>query len=99
VQVRRDLSDDELWEVPFWHVDAGAAMMLILLAAVNEGLDAGFIGVWAQDAVRAYLSIPVEYSVTGLAMIGHRAESERMQGSVLSKRRRSADEVLHRERW
>src|SRR5581483_8300995 len=29
------------WPVPFWHVDAGAAMMLILLAAIDEGLAAG----------------------------------------------------------
>ena len=27
--------------VPYWHVDAGAAMMLLLLAAVDEGLGGG----------------------------------------------------------
>ncbi len=99
LRVRKDLSDDELWQVPFWHVDAGCAMMLLLLAAVNEGLDAGFIGVWRQDQAKAYLGIPAAYSITGLAMLGHRAPGERPQGSVTSRRRRPAGQVLHHERW
>ena len=33
------------WPVPFWYVDAGAALMLILLAAIDEGLAAGLSGV------------------------------------------------------
>ena len=97
--VRRELSDDELWQVPFWHVDAGCAMMLILLAAVNEGLSAGFIGVWQQAEAKAYLGIPVSYSITGLAMLGHRSPEERPQGSATSRRRRPPSDVLHRERW
>src|SRR5262249_47665960 len=29
------------WRVPWWWVDAGKAMMLLLLAAIDEGLGAG----------------------------------------------------------
>ena len=29
------------WPIPFWHFDAGAAAMLILLAAIDEGYAAG----------------------------------------------------------
>src|SRR5437870_232306 len=32
------------WPVPYWYVDAGAALMLILLAAIDEGLAAGVYG-------------------------------------------------------
>src|SRR5436190_12323793 len=32
------------WPVPYWFVDAGALMMLVLLAAIDEGLAAAFIG-------------------------------------------------------
>jgi nitroreductase len=99
LSVRRHLHDDELWQVPFWHVDAGAAMMLLLLAAVNEGLDAGFIGVWQPAAARALLDIPDTYSITGLAMIGHRAAGERPRGSITSRGRRAGDSVIHREQW
>ena len=33
------------WPVPYWFVDAGAALMLLLLAAIDEGLAAGVSGV------------------------------------------------------
>jgi nitroreductase len=98
-RVRAGLSDDELWQVPFWHVDAGCAMMLLLLAAVNEGIDVGFIGVRQQEALRALLGIPSDYSITGLAMLGHRAAEERPQGSARTRPRRAREDVLHRERW
>ena len=32
------------WPVPYWFIDVGATAMLILLAAVDEGLAAGFLG-------------------------------------------------------
>ena len=32
------------WPVPYWFVDAGALMMLVLLAAIDEGLAGAFIG-------------------------------------------------------
>ena len=41
-----------VWPVPFWHVDAGAAMMLVMLAALEEGLGAGVYGVPVEDDAR-----------------------------------------------
>jgi len=32
------------WPVPYWFVDAGALMMLVLAAAIDEGLASAFIG-------------------------------------------------------
>ena len=32
------------WPVPYWYVDAGALMMLVLAAAIDEGLASAFIG-------------------------------------------------------
>jgi FMN reductase [NAD(P)H] len=32
------------WPFPYWHFDAGAAAMLILLAAIDEGYAAGLFG-------------------------------------------------------
>ena len=32
------------WPVPYWFVDAGALMMLVLLAAIDEGLASAFVG-------------------------------------------------------
>ena len=33
------------WPVPYWHIDAGFASMLMLLGAVDEGLGACFFGI------------------------------------------------------
>src|SRR5262245_61434944 len=45
------------WPVPYWFVDIGGTMQTIWLAAVNEGLGCGFVGV-EQDELNAYLGIP-----------------------------------------
>jgi hypothetical protein len=41
---RAEVDDDRLWRVPFWYHDAGAALMLLMLAAVDEGISAAFVG-------------------------------------------------------
>jgi hypothetical protein len=40
------------WPVPFWFVDAGAALMLLLLGAIDEGLAAGLGHRRAAEKVR-----------------------------------------------
>ena len=46
--------------MPFWHVDAGAALMLVLLAAIEEGLACGVYGVPVEEerTLRELLAIP-----------------------------------------
>ena len=36
--------DEARWPVPYWHVDTGMVALLMLLAAVDEGLGALFMG-------------------------------------------------------
>lgn len=85
------------WPVPYWHTDAGCALMLLLLAAVDEGLAGAFVGVWDQDGLRRLLGIPDHWTPIGIAMIGHGALDVRSPS--LKRGRRPLDEVLHRERW
>ena len=102
MRVRARLSDDELWSVPYWHTDAGCAMMLILLAAVNEGLGAAFIGYAEREPqVRRFLGIPDEFVVIGAVHIGHEAADARQDptSSAAKRPRRPFAEVVHRERW
>src|SRR5687767_4284561 len=40
--------DEREWPVPYWYVDGGCALMLLLLAAANEGLAAGFLDLDAE---------------------------------------------------
>lgn len=97
--VRDRTDEEELWQVPFWYVDAGASIMLLLLAVVNEGFSASFVGVWNQDGVRALLGIPEEYVAVGVVSAGQRAPDEAPQGSATTRPRRPLDDVLHRDRW
>lgn len=85
------------WKVPFWWVDAGAAMMAILYAAVDEGLAAGFLGAQAFDDLHAALGIPQDISIVGICTIGHPAD-DRPSGS-LDRGRLARDLTVHRERW
>jgi nitroreductase len=98
-RIRANMSDDDLWHVPFWWVDAGAAMMSLLLAAGNEGLASFFYGVWRTAELSTVLDIPNAYTPAGIVTIGHRAESERPQGSTITRRRRPAEHVVHWNRW
>lgn len=85
------------WPVPYWHTDAGASLMLILLAAVNEGLGTAFVGVREPSLLQQLLEIPDAYLPIGVTMIGHPAPD--MKSGSLKRGRRSLDDVLHRERW
>ncbi len=83
------------WPVPYWWVDAGASMMLLLLAAVDEGLAAGFLGVHSVPDLKTLLDIPEDVDPIGIVTIGHPAP-DRRSGS-LSRGRRAG--TVHWERW
>ncbi|MDQ4044450.1 MAG: nitroreductase family protein, partial [Chloroflexota bacterium] len=94
---RRAATRENPWPVPYWHTDAGAALMLVLLAVVNEGLASAFVGVRDPDAVRAELGIPDDHLPVGVVAIGHPAPDKR--SSSLKRGRKPLDSVLHRNRW
>jgi nitroreductase len=85
------------WPVPYWHTDAGCALMLILLAAVNEGLAGAFVGVWDQKGLQDLLGIPGHFLPIGIAMIGHAAPD--VPSPSLKRGRRKLEDVLHWEHW
>jgi nitroreductase len=85
------------WPIPFWWVDAGAAMMAVLYATVDEGLAAGFLGVHSIADLATDLGIPADVTPIGIVTIGHPAP-DRKSGS-LARGRRSLDEVVHFESW
>jgi nitroreductase len=74
------------WPVPYWWVDAGAAMMMLLLAAVNEGLAAGFLGVHSLPGLKELLELSEEETPVGVVTMGHRAP-DRRSGSLARGRR------------
>lgn len=85
------------WPVPYWWVDAGAAMMAVLLTTVDEGLAAGFLGVHSLPDLAALLEIPEHYQPIGVVTVGHPAP-DRRSGS-LDRPRKQVSEMIHRNRW
>jgi nitroreductase len=90
-------SQESDWEVPFWWVDAGASMMAILYAAIDEGLAAGFLGAQSFEGLHTTLGIPVSVSIVGICTIGH-PSVDRPSGS-LKRGWNSRAEVVSWERW
>ncbi len=92
-----------IWPVPFWHVDAGAAMMLVMLAALEEGLGAGVYGVTVDDdaRVRELLGIPLDLTIVVGITVGRPADDPDRDraSSVFSQRRRAHDDVVRWNRW
>lgn len=86
------------WDVPYWWVDGGATMMAILLAAVAEGLAAGFLGAHNFENLRSIVGIPNSESVLGVVTVGYEAHSVQESRS-LPRRRRPRSEVVHWDRW
>jgi nitroreductase len=89
--------DEARWPVPFWHIDAGFASMLMLLAAVDEGLGALFFGVRQVGAFRASFDVQDSYTPIGAIAIGRSAPDVRSPS--LARGRRSVDEVVRYGRW
>jgi nitroreductase len=91
------------WPVPFWFVDAGAALMLLLLAAIDEGLAAGLSGVPRESAetLRESFAIPDDVTVVALVTIGHAAPDPAWSAATSRRtvRRRQPAEVVAWERW
>lgn len=92
--------DEARWPVPYWHVDAGMASLLLLQTAVDEGLGACFFGVPGdrQEAFRAAFDVPQEWAPTGVVAVGHPADGG-AAGSPSRRRRKPIDEVVHRGRF
>lgn len=85
------------WVVPYWWVDAGAALMGLLLAAVDEGLAAGFFGVHRLDGLAELIGLPADVTPVGVVTLGHPAP-DRRSGS-LARGWRPIEEVVHHDRW
>jgi nitroreductase len=91
------------WPVPYWYFDAGAAAMLILLAAIDEGYAAGLFGVFAEamEPFKQLLHIPDDVAVTCCITIGVPADDSSWNTTVsrVTQARKPVDDLVHWERW
>ena len=73
--------EETAWPVPYWFIDVGAALMLVLMTAIAEGLAATFFGDPDQEAIlRELLDLPTDVVPIGIALIGYPAEDPTQNG-------------------
>jgi nitroreductase len=94
------LDDAARWPVRFWEVDAAMASMLMLLAAVDEGLGGWFFGIThgERDLLDRF-DVPARLRPIGILGFGYRADDEGPSGSGASRPRRPLHEQVHRNGW
>jgi nitroreductase len=85
------------WPVPYWHMDIGCAVMVLLLAVVDEGLAAGFAGADDLAGLRKVLGIPDEVTPVGVIPVGHPLPDKRSTSLQLG--RKPDSDYVYRERW
>ena len=93
--------DEARWPVPFWHMDAAMASLLVLQTAVDAGLGACFFGIPVEKeaAVREEFGIDPDFDPVGVITVGHRSTSTGAAGSPARRARKPLAEVVHRGRW
>ncbi|QQQ79165.1 nitroreductase family protein [Saccharothrix sp. 6-C] len=93
---------EDHWPVPFWYVDTGMAVLLILQTVVDEGLGAVYFGIGEDDfdEVRARFGVPANHVPIGAIAIGHGAEETVSAGaSPRTRKRRPFEDAVHFGRW
>ena len=93
--------DEAHWPVPYWDIDTGFMAMLMLLAAVDEGLGALFFGITPGDIgqFRELFGVPEKYLPIGAIALGHPDPEADKGGSSRVIKRRKLDDLVHRGRW
>lgn len=92
-----ETGEEIIWPVPYWFVDVGCTAMLVLLAAVDEGLAAGFAGIFDIPAFKSAFGIPDEFTPVGVIPVGRPLPDKRSPS--LQRGWVPFDEFAHWERW
>jgi nitroreductase len=89
------------WPVPYWHMDAAMATLLILQTAVDAGLGACFFGIPVDNdaALRAEFGIDPDFDPIGVVTLGHRTVDTGNAGSPARRPRRPLTDVVPRGQW
>ncbi len=96
--------DEARWPMPFWHLDAAMASLLVLQTATDAGLGACFFGVVPEreQTLRTEFGVPDTFDPIGVITIGHPAPADETRGAQGSPTRRARvpwTEVVHTGRW
>jgi FMN reductase [NAD(P)H] len=85
------------WPTPYWWIDIGKTAMVVMLAAHDAGLAAGFAGPQDIPALRAVLGLPEEFHPIGVIPIGRPLPDKR--SASLSRGWVPFEEYARWDRW
>jgi len=85
------------WPVPYWFMDIGCAVMIALLAVIDEGLVSAFVGSKDLKTLRSILNMPDEIRPVGVIAVGYRAED--VPSPSLKRGRKADEDYVHYESW
>ena len=82
------------WDVPYWYVDAGAAMMNCILLIEEKELSSGFMGLHNIDRKKIHeeFIIPDTYQVIGMITAGVEDSN-----TDISKNKHNKKKLIHNE--
>jgi nitroreductase len=85
------------WPIPYWWMDVGCTVMIVMLAAHDAGLGAGFTGTDRVEALQEALGLPAEFVPVGVMPVGKPLPDKRSPS--LKRGWVPMDEFAHWERW
>jgi nitroreductase len=89
----------DAWPVPYWFADAAFAVMAALLAAVDGGLGAAFLGNFrGEEELLAALCVPEGWRWFGAVLLGH-PDGKDNRSASLRRAAPTGAERVHRGRW
>ena len=82
------------WDVPYWYVDAGAAMMNCILLIEEKELSSGFMGLHNIDRKQIHeeFKIPDTYQIIGMITAGVEDSN-----TDISKNKHNKKKLIHNE--
>ena len=90
----------ESWPMPYWYIDTGMAVMLQLLAAVEDGLGGWFFGLnWGEKELLTGLGVPEGCRPIGALGLGYALPDQPKIGSAYSLKRRPLESMVHFGTW
>jgi len=92
-----DDGSEIVWPVPYWFMDIGCAVMIALLAALDEGLVTAFVGSKDLETLRSLLKMPAEVTPVGVIAVGYRATD--VPSPSLKRGRKPDPDYVHYEAW
>ena len=93
---KQNQTNSSNWSVPYWYVDAGAAMMNCMLLVEETGLKSGFLGSHNMEIqkIKSLLEIPEDIEILGFVTAGVEGDSANLKKENLNKKK-----LLHKEKY